>query len=66
MLSGITLSEDTMIHHYDITYNNVPVFYNVRAISEKDAIDQAYRFDPKASASAYSGRAKHNYKAIKK
>lgn len=55
-----------MIHYYDIMYNNVPVFYNVRAMSERDAIDQAYRFDPKASASAYSGRAKDNYKAIKK
>lgn len=55
-----------MISYYDITYNNIPVFYNVRAINEKDAVDQAYRFDPKASASAYSGRARDNYKAIKK
>ena len=55
-----------MISYYDITYNNIPVFYNVRAINEKDAIDQAYRFDPKASASAYSGRARDHYKAIKK
>lgn len=55
-----------MIHYYDIFYNDVPVFYNVRAMSEKDAMDQAYRFDPKASASKYSGRSRDNYKAIKK
>ena len=55
-----------MINYYDIYYNNVPVLYNVKAMSEKDAMDQAYRFDPKASASKYSGRSRNNYSAIKK
>lgn len=54
-----------MINYYNVYYNNIPVLYNIRAMSEKDAIDQAYRFDPKASASAYSGRAKKNYTAKK-
>ena len=54
-----------MINYYNVFYNGVPVFYNIRAMSEKDAIDQAYRFDPKASASAYSGRSRNNYTAKK-
>lgn len=55
-----------MIYYYDVYYNGQPVLYNVRAINEKDAVDQVYMRDTKASASAYTGRARDNYKAVKK
>ena len=55
-----------MFYYYDVYYNGQPVLYNVWAMSEKDAGDQGYMRDTKASASAYTGRAKDNYRAVKK
>jgi len=52
-----------MIYYYRVTYGGQLVSDKVRAMSEKDAIDQAYMRDTLASASAYSGRARHLYKA---
>jgi len=52
-----------MIYYYRVTYEGQLVSDIIRAMSEKDAIDQAYMRDPLASASAYSGRAKRLYKA---
>ena len=52
-----------MIYYYRVTYEGQLVSGIIRAMSEKDAINQAYMRDPLASASAYSGRAKRLYKA---
>ena len=60
--AGINGSK-TMIYYYRVTYGGQLVSDKVRAMSEKDAIDQAYMRDTLASASAYSGRARHLYKA---
>ena len=54
-----------MIHYYCVQYNGQTVMRNVRAFSEKDACDQVYMRDRLASASAYTGRARHNYTAVK-
>jgi len=53
----------TMIYYYRVTYEGQLVSNKIRAMSEKDAIDQAYMYDALASASAYSGRARRLYKA---
>ena len=55
-----------MIYYYRVTYEGQLVSDKIRALSEKDAIDQAYMRDLLASASAYTGRSRHNYKAEKK
>lgn len=54
-----------MIYYYRVTYEGQLVSDKIRAMSEKDAIDQAYMSDRLASASAYSGRARRLYKAVK-
>ena len=55
-----------MIYYYDEYYHQKLVIRNVRAINEKDAIDQVYMRDRHASASAYTGRGRSNYRAVKK
>jgi len=55
-----------MIYLYDVYYHQKLVIRNVRAISEQDAIDQVYMRDRNASASAYTGRERSNYRAVKK
>lgn len=54
-----------MIHYYTVYYHEKMVMRNVRATSEQDAIDQVYMRDRNASASAYTGRGRSNYRAVK-
>lgn len=55
-----------MIYYYDVYYHQKLVIQNVRATSEQDAIDQVYMRDRHASASAYTGRGRSNYRAVKR
>lgn len=54
-----------MLGYYYVQYNGQIVMRNVRALSEKDACDQVYIRDRLASASAYAGRSRNNYTAVK-
>ena len=53
-----------MIYYFDIYYDGHLMAPNIRAYSEKDAIEQVYM--KTGGASAYSGRARRLYKAKRK
>lgn len=52
-----------MIGYYNVYYNGELIARGIRAMSESDAINQAYM--KTGSASAYTGRARQNYSAIR-
>lgn len=53
-----------MIYYFDVYYDGHLMAPNIRAYSEKDAIEQVYM--KTGGASAYSGRARRLYKAKRK